>query len=309
VDNNKLKIIYMGTPDFAVPALQALINAHEVIAVYTRAPKPKGRGRQIQKTPVHEAADAHTIPVFTPGSFKKDEEAVARFRSLGADVAVVAAYGLILPVSVLGAPRLGCLNIHASLLPRWRGASPIQHAIWSGDALSGITIMQMEEGLDTGPMLMKREIPIEGMTTPQLHDALSVMGAEMILQTLENMPVGEKQDDTNSTYAPMLKKEDGRIDWTQDAPAIDRQVRALNPWPSTFTQLNGKRLRILKGRVAQETASQETPGTVLADGSIVCGHMTVYAPEIVQPDNANAMDMKSAMNGGHVPAGAVCKEA
>ena len=280
----------MGTPDFSVPALDALIRTHEVIAVYSREPKPKGRGHQIQKTPVQELAEQNNIPVFTPKSFKKDPDAVAQFQSLNADVAVVAAYGLILPLPVLTAPKYGCLNIHASLLPRWRGASPIQHAILAGDAKSGVTIMQMEEGLDTGPMLSKREIDISGMTTPQLHDALSTMGAEMIVDVLKKIPQGEIQNDAKSVYAPMLKKEDGLIDWTKPAAEIDRQVRALNPWPGTFTHLNGKRLKILSGRVVT------SPG----EGRIVCGDGSFYQIETLQPENAKAMDVKSAINGKYL---------
>lgn len=300
----RLKIIYMGTPDFSVPALRALIAAHDVIAVYSREPKPKGRGQQIQKTPVHETADAFSIPVFTPKSFKKDADAVAHFQSLNADVAVVAAYGLILPLSVLNAPRLGCLNIHASLLPRWRGASPIQNAILAGDKVSGVTIMQMEEGLDTGPMLMKREIEIGRMTTPELHDALSQMGAEMIVDVLKNIPQGEVQDDARSCYAPMLKKDDGLIDWNKSAEDIDRQVRAMTPWPGTFTSVEAQRLKIIRGQPGEKSAT-EKPGTVLKDGGIVCGNARIYVPETVQPDNAKAMDIKSAINGGYLREGAV----
>ena len=300
--SEKLRVIYMGTPDFSVPALQKLIDHHDVIAVYAREPKPKGRGQQVQKTPVHTIADAHNIPVFTPKSFKKDAEAVEQFRALNADIAIVAAYGLILPVSVLTAPKFGCLNIHASLLPRWRGASPIQHAIWAGDAFSGVTIMQMEEGLDTGPMLAKREIAIDRMTASALHDALSVMGAEMVIDILPHIPVGEKQDDASSTYAPMLKKEDGLIDWTHGADQIDRQVRALNPWPGTYTTINGKRMKIILGAPVQD-ATNETPGTILKDGCVACGNMSVYKIGMLQPENGKAMDVKAAINGGYLKQG------
>ncbi|PZP54817.1 MAG: methionyl-tRNA formyltransferase [Micavibrio aeruginosavorus] len=298
--DNRLRIIYMGTPDFSVPALQTLIDSdHEVIAVYSREPKPKGRGQQIQKTPVHELADKYSIPVFTPKSFKKDPEAVTQFQDLKADIAIVAAYGLILPLSVLNAPKFGCLNIHASLLPRWRGASPIQHAIWKGDQISGVTIMQMEEGLDTGPMLLKREMNIESMTTPELHDALSVMGAEMVVEVLQNIPQGERQNDAISIYAPMLKKEDGLIDWHHSAIDIDRQVRALNPWPGTYTSADGKRLKILKGHVVKPELD-EKPGTVLPKGAVMCGGGFAYQIEIVQPENSKPMDAASAINGHHL---------
>lgn len=295
-----MKIIFMGTPDFSVSALQKLIDSeHDIIAVYSQPPRPKGRGQQIQKSPVHELAEKNNIPVFTPLSFKKDADAVAQFQNLHADIAVVVAYGLILPVSVLDAPKLGCLNIHASLLPKWRGASPIQHAIWKGDRASGVTIMQMEAGLDTGPMLAKREMSIDGMTTPQLHDALSVMGGEMIVEVLKNIPAGEKQNDADTIYAPMLKKEDSIIDWQQSAVDVDRQVRALNPWPGTFTNANGKRLKILSGKIIDEQSNQK-PGFVLAGGSIACGDGNLYKIEILQPENAKAMDIASAINGKYI---------
>lgn len=295
----------MGTPDFSVPALQALIDSeHEVIAVYSREPKPKGRGQQVQKTPVHELADKYSIPVFTPKSFKKDQEAVEHFQSLNADVAIVAAYGLILPLSVLNALKFGCLNIHASILPRWRGAAPIQYAIWKGDVESGVTIMQMEEGLDTGPMLSKRVINIEGMTATELHDALSAMGGSMVLDILKDIPAGEKQDDALTSYASMLKKEDGLIDWSNDAIEIDRQVRALNPWPGTYTSLNGKRLKIIKGQVTKPEFD-EKPGTILPKGMIACGDGFAYQIEMLQPENSKPMDVKSAVNGGHLKEGHV----
>ncbi len=305
--DNRLRIIYMGTPDFSVPALQQLIDSeHDVIAVYSREPKPKGRGQQVQKSPVHELAEQNNIPVFTPKSFKKDPEAVLQFQNLNADVAVVAAYGLILPLSVLNAPKFGCLNIHASLLPRWRGASPIQHAIWKGDSISGVTIMQMEEGLDTGPMLLKRDIDIDGMTTPQLHDALSLMGAEMIVDVLIDIPSGEKQGDALSVYAPMLKKEDGLIDWNNSAIAIDRQVRALNPWPGTYTSGDGKRLKIVKGHIVKPELDEKA-GTVLPKGVVMCGDGFAYQIEMLQPENSKAMDVASALNGHHLKIATVLK--
>lgn len=298
--NEKLKIIFMGTPDFSVSALQKLIDSeHEIIAVYSQPPRPKGRGQQVQKSPVHELAEKNNIPVYTPLSFKKNTDAVAQFQSQNADIAVVVAYGLILPVSVLEAPRLGCLNIHASLLPKWRGASPIQHAIWKGDKTSGVTIMQMEAGLDTGPMLSKREMNIDGMTTPQLHDALSIMGGEMIVEVLKDIPAGEKQNDAETIYAPMLKKEDGIINWNNAAIDIDRQIRALNPWPGTFTSANGKRLKILNGKITGEKSSQPS-GTALSGGQIVCGDQSIYKIEILQPENSKAMDVASAINGKYL---------
>lgn len=304
-----LRVVFMGTPAFAVPALQSLIDSeHEVIAVYSQPPRPKGRGQQVQKSPVHELADAYDIPVHTPLSLKKDATAVAAFQSLQADVAIVAAYGLILPLSVLSAPKHGCLNIHASLLPRWRGASPIQHAIWKGDKTSGVTIMRMEEGLDTGPMIVKSHVEIAGLTTQQLHDILAGQGGPLVLRVLDDLRHGrevtlEPQDDRYTSYAPLLKKEDGQIDWSRSASEIDAQVRALNPWPGTFTvTASGKRLKILAGNIV--TASGPA-GTVLKrDATIACGEGG-YRLVSVQPDNSKPMDGQSALNGGHFVVGEV----
>jgi methionyl-tRNA formyltransferase len=208
-----------------VPALKSIAQSgHEIVAVYTQPPRPKGRGQHLQKSPVHACADGLGLPVYHPQSFKKDPAACAEFAALGADVAVVAAYGLILPKVVLEAPRYGCINIHASLLPRWRGASPIQRAVWAGDASSGITIMQMEEGLDTGPMMASCAVALDRTTTAvQLHDTLSDLGGEMIVPVLDQLGQLEKtpQDDLLSVYAPLLKKDDGRVDWAQNCESID----------------------------------------------------------------------------------------
>lgn len=277
-----MRVIFMGTPDFAVPALQALIESdHDVIAVYTREPKPKGRGMEMHKSDVHLVADIHNIPVYTPKSLKKSEEAQAEFTSLNADVAVVAAYGLLLPKAVLDEPKYGCLNIHGSLLPRWRGASPIQHAIWKGDNVSGITIMQMDEGMDTGDMILKMETPIKNDTTAQsLFDDLSAMGGNAILNVLDNVDTlkPEKQDDALATHAPMLKKTDGEIDMSADAHAIDCQIRGLNPWPGTFVQGLKGRVKILKAGVENDKIFFDT----------------------VQPEGKKPMDLKSAQNGGYL---------
>lgn len=277
-----LKIVFMGTPDFAaVPLRKLLSSGHQVTAVYTRAPKPKGRGQVLQKSPVHELAEAHGIPVYTPKSLKRDEKLQQEFASLDMDIAVVAAYGLILPKVVLEAPRLGCLNIHASLLPRWRGAAPIQYSIWKGDAKSGVTIMQMDEGLDTGAMLLKGEVPITPDTTAQtLHDAMADVGGDLLLKALDAIEGGtlkaEKQDEEASTFAPMLTKEDGKIDWSKSGAEIDCQVRALNPWPGTYTfKRDGKRLKILKGHVEN-------------------GRFVI---DILQADGGKPISRKDAING------------
>lgn len=280
-----MRIIFMGTPDFAVPALQSLIDSdHDVIAVYSQPPRPKGRGMQVQKSPVHKLADHYDIPVHTPKSLRKSEDEQAIFADLNADIAIVAAYGLLLPKSVLEAPKFGCINIHASLLPQWRGASPIQHAIWKGDDVSGVTIMQMEEGLDTGPMILKGQTAISKTTTAQdLHDALSSMGGTLVLDALsaierDGIITSEPQDDALATYAPMLKRSDGEID--EQAPAIetDQQIRALNPWPGTFVIGKKGRLKVLKAHIEN--------------------NQVVY--DVIQPEGKKPMDITSARNGGYI---------
>lgn len=302
-----LNIVFMGTPDFSVPALKRIIEDgnHSVVAVFSQPPRPSGRGHKITPSPVHLYAESQNIPVFTPLSLKK-EDAQTHFASLKADIAVVAAYGLILPKAVLEAPRFGCLNIHASLLPRWRGAAPIQRSIWAGDSETGITIMQMDAGLDTGGMISKGSIPITNETTAQtLHDALSQMGGDMILKVLneiaENGSVNaQAQDDSQSCYAKMLKREDGRIDWSQTASEIDRQVRALTPWPGTYTNIDGKVLKIQTVKLAESSHSNAI-GTVLdKKGHIACGGGTVLKLDIVKPENSKAMDIVSAFNGGYI---------
>ncbi len=302
-----LKIIFMGTPDFAVPALQALHESnHEIIAVYSQPPRPKGRGQQIAPSPIHAFAQKNNIPVFHPTSLKNADEQ-KKFADLKADVAVVAAYGLILPKAILDAPKQGCINIHASLLPRWRGASPIQQSIWKGDDETGVTLMQMDVGLDTGPMIMKRTMKIEPHTTAQsLHDDLSVMGGAMIVQIIDRLASegkleSEKQDDSKTTYAPLLKKDDGKISWSQTAAEIDRQVRALNPWPGTFATYNGKRIKILEASIAE---GKGEPGKIIdRDGTTACGNNTALKLIKIQPDNAKSMDVASALNGGHLKIG------
>ena len=303
-----LRVTYMGTPDFAVSALQALIDSeHEVICVYTQPPRPKGRGHQVQKSPVHLLAEVHGIEVRYPVSFKKEPEAITEFEALDHDVAVVAAYGLILPQAVLDAPRYGCLNIHGSLLQRWRGAAPIQRSIWAGDDETGITIMQMEAGLDTGPMILKDRVAITGETTAStLHDALASMGARLIVEALDRLEadgelIGDVQDDALSNYASMLSRDDGQIDWSLPAEEIDRQVRALTPWPGCWcvTQ-DGKRLKIHQTSLSAQT-SDKGAGTILdRKGHIACGGGTVLKLEEIQPENAKRMDSASAVNGGYL---------
>ncbi|GGG17437.1 methionyl-tRNA formyltransferase [Caldovatus sediminis] len=270
-----MRLAFLGSPDFAVPALRALVAAgHEVAMVYAQPPRPAGRGHRATPCPVHRAALELGLPVRTPARLRRDAAEHAAFAALDLDAAVVAAYGLILPKPMLEAPRRGCLNIHASLLPRWRGAAPIQAAILAGDAETGVTIMRMDEGLDTGPMLLREAVPIGPRTTAQeLHDRLAELGARLVLRALAEDPPPVPQPEEGVTYAPKLTKADGRLDWTQDAAALDRRVRALNPWPGTFFEHAGTTIRVLAAEPTEGEAGAP-PGTVLGDGAplrIACG--------------------------------------
>lgn len=304
-----MKIVFMGTPDFAVSALNALHAAgHDIVCVYSQPPRPAGRGHKMQPSPVHLRADALGIPVRHPLSLKKDAAARADFAALGADVAVVAAYGLILPQEVLDAPKHGCINIHASLLPRWRGAAPIQRAIMAGDDQSGVCIMQMEAGLDTGPVLMQGNVPITAQTTAQhLHDALAAQGADLIVKTLPQLAqiTPQIQSENGVTYAHMLSKEDGKIDWTQSAVAIERQMRALSGWPGVWTLHNGLRLKILGAEIESAAGAQGKAGEIIHRHLVVaCGDGSLRLTT-VQPENRKPMDGASYMNGGHVNTGEI----
>jgi methionyl-tRNA formyltransferase len=261
----------MGSPDFAVPALRGLHGAgHEIAAVYCQPPKPAGRGYALRPCPVQVAAEALGLEVRTPVGLRTDSVAQTAFAALKLDAAVVAAYGLILPPAMLDAPRRGCLNIHASLLPRWRGAAPIQAAVLAGDAETGVTIMQMDAGLDTGPMLLREAVPITATTTAaELHDVLAEIGARLILRALADAPPPVPQPADGATYAPKLARDAGRIDWTREAALIDRQVRAFDPWPGTFTTLRGTVLKVLAVEIAEASGA---PGTVLDERlTVACG--------------------------------------
>jgi methionyl-tRNA formyltransferase len=303
-----LNIVFMGTPEFSVHILNALVNAgHNLICVYSQPPRPAGRGHKLQPSAVHQRADELKIPVRTPLSLKKSAEARAEFAALKADVAVVAAYGLILPQEVLDAPKYGCLNIHASLLPRWRGAAPIQRAILAGDTESGICIMQMEAGLDTGPVLMRGTVPITNSTTAStLHDALAKQGSELIVKTLEKIDTlkAEKQPEDGVTYASMLTKEDGKIDWTKPAAEIERQLRALTPWPGVWCLHGDQRMKVLEASVAKGSGA---PGEILDRHLIVaCGKDALLLKK-VQPQDRKPMDGASFMNGTHMNVGDLLK--
>ena len=265
-----MRVVFMGTPAFSVPVLEALHARHEVVCAYSQPPRPAGRGKKDRPSPVQERAEALGIPVRHPVRLR-DAADQADFAALNADVAVVVAYGLILPKPILDAPRLGCLNIHASLLPRWRGAAPIHRAIMAGDAATGVCIMQMDEGLDTGPVLLRREVPIGPQeTTAELHDRLSLLGAEAILEALDRLPdlTAEPQADLGVTYAAKIDKAEARVDWTRPAAEVDRQIRGLSPFPGAWADVQGERVKLLKSRLA---VGQGAPGEVLDGFTIACG--------------------------------------
>ena len=302
-----MRIAFLGTPDFSVPALDALrATGHEVACVYTQPPRPAGRGQSERRSPVHEHADAAGIPVRTPATLR-EEEAQAEFAALNLDVAVVVAYGLILPQPVLDAPRLGCINIHASLLPRWRGAAPIQRAIQAGDAETGVTIMQMDAGLDTGPELLREAIPITSQTNAgMLHDALAALGGRLIVEALAGLEAGTlnavAQPDTGETYAAKIARGEERIDWAQPATVLDRHVRAFAPWPGAWFEHDGERIKVLAVDVV---AGHGKPGVVLDDAlTVACGEGGLRLVTVQRAGKA-AMAAADYLRGRPVSAGAV----
>lgn len=295
-----MRLVFMGTPDFSVPALDALVEAgHEVACVYTQPPRPAGRGKKDRPSPVHARADELGLPVRHPASLKSDE-AQAEFAAFDTDIAVVVAYGLILPQAVLDAPRQGCLNIHASLLPRWRGAAPIHRAIMAGDTETGVCIMQMEAGLDTGPVLLREAIPIGPEdTTGDLHDRLSDLGSKLIvhaLSQLENL-TPEPQPDTGVTYANKIDKAEARIDWTRPAIEIDQHIRGLSPFPGAWTDVRGERLKLLRSR---STYGSGPPGTHLGQFRIACGGGAIEVTE-AQKQGKRAMPAEEILRGLTLP--------
>lgn len=303
-----MRLAFMGTPDFAVPALRALHAAgHEIACVYTQPPRPAGRGQAVRASPVQVAAEALGLPVRAPLRLRRDAEAHAAFRALDLDAAVVAAYGLILPEAMLEAPGRGCLNIHASLLPRWRGAAPIQAAILAGDAESGITIMQMDVGLDTGPMLLRGAVPITDTTTASsLHDALADLGARLIVRALDEDPPPVAQPHDGVTYAPKLTRDDGRLDWALPADVLARRVRALNPWPGTFCSVAGAPLKILAAEAVPDAASDDAagePGVALDDRLTVGTGAGALRLLRVQAAGRAAMEAAAFLRGHRIPAG------
>ena len=278
----KMKIVFMGTPDFAVKALEALAARHEVVCVYTREPQEAGRGKKLTKSPVHEFAEAHGILVRTPKTLRS-AEAQAELKALQADISVVAACGLILPQAVIEAFPLGCINIHGSLLPRWRGAAPIQRAIEAGDNESGITIMKVVEKLDAGDMLLKGSVPITAETTGEmLHDAMAGLGAELIVKALDNWQNlhAEPQDERLVTYAAKIDKAESRLDFSMPAEVLERKIRAFNPYPAVYFEYGGERYKILRAKVVDESGEA---GAIL-DGAgrlvIACGDKALEVMEI-----------------------------
>ncbi|ODM43400.1 methionyl-tRNA formyltransferase [Cereibacter johrii] len=296
-----MRLIFMGSPDFSVPVLEALHAHHEVVCVYCQPPRPAGRGKKDRPTPVQTRAEELGLPVRHPTSLRTPE-AQAEFAALGAEAAVVVAYGLILPQPILDAPERGCLNIHASLLPRWRGAAPIHRAILAGDAETGICIMQMEAGLDTGPVLMCEKTHIGPEETVQdLHDRLSDMGARLILGALGALDdlVPRPQPDAGVTYAEKIAKAEAGIDWTRPAAEIDRQIRGLSPFPGAWTLLNGERVKLLRCRLAE---GQGAPGAVLDGLTIACGTGAVEIT-LAQREGKRPMEQEEFLRGFPLPEG------
>ncbi len=296
----------MGSPDFAVPTLDALVEAgHEVVAAYTQPPRPAGRGKAERPTAVEERAGELGIEVRCPKSLKGEAEQEA-FSELEADVAVVAAYGLILPQPILDAPMLGCLNVHASLLPRWRGAAPVQRAIMAGDEATGVTIMQMEAGLDTGPMLLKRAVEIEDKNTAQLTDELAKLGAAMMVEVLADLPGYEpiEQPDEGVTYAAKISKDEARIDWSRPSAELVRQVQGLAPFPGAWFEANGERIKLLAADVA---AGHGAPGEVIDDPlAIGCGNGALR-PTLVQRAGKGVMSAEELLRGFSIAKGTVLR--
>lgn len=297
-----LRIIFAGTPDFAARHLQALINSeHQIVGVYSQPDRPAGRGKKLKASEVKALALEHDLPVFQPQSLKTDE-ALEELSSLNADIMIVVAYGLILPKAILDAPRLGCLNVHGSILPRWRGAAPIQRAIWAGDQQTGVTIMQMDEGLDTGDMLHISRCPIDSTeTSASLYAKLAELGPDALIDTINRLANGditpEPQNDADANYAKKLSKDEANIDWSMDAEQIERNIRAFNPWPVCFTQMRGNTVKIYQANVVEQSGAA---GTVLASDKngivVACGKHALSISEL-QPQGKKPMAINDFLNG------------
>ncbi|MCO7191271.1 methionyl-tRNA formyltransferase [Pseudoalteromonas sp. XMcav2-N-2] len=300
--SKSLRIVFAGTPDFAAKHLAALIASHhDVVAVYSQPDRPAGRGKKLKASEVKTLALEHNLPVYQPQSLKSDD-AQSELAALNADVMVVVAYGLLLPKAILDTPRLGCLNVHGSILPRWRGAAPIQRAIWAGDKETGVTIMQMDEGLDTGDMLHIATCPIDANeTSASLYHKLAELGPDALVETLnklaEDKLSAEPQDDAQANYAKKLSKEEANIDWAMDAVQIERNIRAFNPWPVCYTQMQGQTVKVWQASVV---AQQGTPGQVLSADktgiTIACGEQALTITQL-QPQGKKPMSAQDFLNG------------
>ena len=305
-----MRIVYMGTPDFAVPALQALHDAgHEIVYVVTRPDAKSNRGKKIHFSPVKEKALELGLELLQPQKLRGNEEILEILSEAAPEAIVVAAYGRILPPEVLEIPTRGCLNIHGSLLPRFRGAAPIQAAVLEGDEITGITIMQMEEGLDTGDMLLKRSTPVNGRTCGQMHEELAQMGAEMIVEVLQRLDelVPQKQDDALATYAPMISKKDGLVDFSKTPEQIERQMRAFDPWPGTYAYLGETMMKLWQG-LALPQPTDQPPGTVLAAGpegiDIAAGGRVLRVTQLQMPGKKRT-PVKEYLKGNSIEIGTV----
>jgi methionyl-tRNA formyltransferase len=302
------RLVFMGTAAFAVPSLKALAaSGHEVVAVYTQPARPAGRGWRLRPSPVQSAAEALAIPVRAPARLREPADQAA-FAALRADLAVVAAYGLILPKAILAAPTLGCINLHASLLPRWRGAAPIQRALLAGDRETGVTIFQMEPSLDTGPILASEHVPItERSTAASLHDDLAEVAAAMVVAVVDDLAAGRAhlvpQPEVGVTYAAKIEKAEGRLDWTRPAALLERQLRALNPWPGCWTELGDQTLRVLAGRPVPGTGNHHAPGEVLDERlTVACGEGRLELTLLQRP-GGRPMAAEAFLRGFPVPVG------
>ncbi|BCN25494.1 methionyl-tRNA formyltransferase [Vibrio alfacsensis] len=301
--SQSLRIVFAGTPDFAARHLAALLSSeHEVIAVYTQPDRPAGRGKKLTASPVKTIALEHDIPVYQPENFKSDE-AKQELADLNADIMVVVAYGLLLPQIVLDTPKLGCINVHGSILPRWRGAAPIQRSIWAGDAETGVTIMQMDIGLDTGDMLKIATLPIEASdTSASMYEKLAGLGPDALIDCLADIAAGKaepvKQDDELANYAKKLSKEEARIDWNDDAAHIERCVRAFNPWPMSHFEVAENSIKVWQSRVAEQTSDKPVGTIVQADktGIYVATGNGVLALEQLQVPGKKAMSVQDILN-------------
>jgi methionyl-tRNA formyltransferase len=298
-----MRIIFMGSPGFAVPSLNALVeHEHEILAAYCQPPRPAGRGKAERKTAVHQRAEELGIEVRTPKTLR-DAEEQARFAALDADLAVVAAYGLILPREILEAPKAGCINVHASLLPHWRGAAPIQRAILAGDEVSGVTLMKMDEALDTGPMLARQSIDIRHKNAGQVAEELANLGARVLVEWLDHPTPPEPQPVAGATYAKKISKAETRIDWTKPAKEIERQVRAFSPAPGAWFEAGGERVKLLQAAIGSDASGK--PGEVLDDGlSVACGAEYIR-PLLVQRAGRAPMRPGDLLRGFAIPKGTI----